>query len=175
VETIPGKGPGEREGTRQQDGASAALDTRAELAKPGAAQLSRRSVLESALVAVGGAGLLGAVAPILRYLSPPPDATRSGPIEIPFERLALWEPERIVVAGRPGYVLRMPNGIRAFSGVCTHLGCVVRWQRGRREFFCPCHGGRFGPDGRVLGGPLPRPLANLDIRLKDGKVIVPPA
>jgi glycine/D-amino acid oxidase-like deaminating enzyme/nitrite reductase/ring-hydroxylating ferredoxin subunit len=49
--------------------------------------------------------------------------------------------------------------VHAVSPVCTHLGCRVAWNRAERSWDCPCHGSRFGPDGRVLQGPAVRPLA----------------
>jgi glycine/D-amino acid oxidase-like deaminating enzyme/nitrite reductase/ring-hydroxylating ferredoxin subunit len=49
--------------------------------------------------------------------------------------------------------------VHAVSPVCTHLGCRVGWNRAERSWDCPCHGSRFGPDGRVLQGPAVEPLA----------------
>jgi nitrite reductase/ring-hydroxylating ferredoxin subunit len=43
--------------------------------------------------------------------------------------------------------------VHALSPLCTHLGCRVAWNRAERSWDCPCHGSRFGPDGRVLQGP----------------------
>lgn len=57
-----------------------------------------------------------------------------------------------------------------FSATCSHLGCTVTWHAEQALFRCPCHGGRFGPDGRVLGGPPPAPLAVLDATSRDGTI-----
>lgn len=56
--------------------------------------------------------------------------------------------------------LRLPTAVsmsrgveRRVSGVCSHLGGIVRWNDAERSWDCPLHGSRFGPDGRVLEGP----------------------
>jgi glycine/D-amino acid oxidase-like deaminating enzyme/nitrite reductase/ring-hydroxylating ferredoxin subunit len=46
------------------------------------------------------------------------------------------------------------------SAVCTHLGCIVQWNSLEMSWDCPCHGSRFGTDGRVLNGPA---LSGLEV------------
>jgi len=45
------------------------------------------------------------------------------------------------------------------SAVCTHVGCIVHWNRFEKCWDCPCHGSQFRPDGSVLNAPAIRPLA----------------
>jgi menaquinol-cytochrome c reductase iron-sulfur subunit len=58
----------------------------------------------------------------------------------------------------------------AFAVDCTHLGCPVRWEPGAQLFLCPCHGGVYYSDGRVAGGPPPRPLVRYSVRVRQGQV-----
>jgi Rieske Fe-S protein len=55
--------------------------------------------------------------------------------------------------------------IRALSATCTHLGCQVQWDAKGKKFRCPCHGGVYAADGRVLEGPPPRPLDTIEARI----------
>jgi len=48
--------------------------------------------------------------------------------------------------------------LHVFSPVCTHLGCIVHWNAAAATWDCPCHGGRYLPDGSVLYGPPVRGL-----------------
>jgi menaquinol-cytochrome c reductase iron-sulfur subunit len=53
----------------------------------------------------------------------------------------------------------------AFAVNCTHLGCPVRWVADADLFMCPCHGGVYYSDGKVAGGPPPRPLHTYPCRV----------
>lgn len=68
----------------------------------------------------------------------------------------------IVAQPRSGHVV-------AFSAVCTHRGCTVA--PGEDALECPCHGSTYDlATGENTGGPAPRPLATLRVRVVDGVV-----
>jgi len=71
-----------------------------------------------------------------------------------------------------GILVNLPNkGLVAYSDVCTHLSCAVLYQPSEREFFCPCHEGRFdAATGNVLGGPPTRPLPEIQISISGDTV-----
>jgi glycine/D-amino acid oxidase-like deaminating enzyme/nitrite reductase/ring-hydroxylating ferredoxin subunit len=48
--------------------------------------------------------------------------------------------------------------LHELDAVCTHLGCIVRFDRHEQTWNCPCHGSRFALDGTVLDGPASTPL-----------------
>ena len=62
------------------------------------------------------------------------------------------------------------KGLIAFSPVCTHLGCYVNWDNNRKEFLCPCHGGRYNSEGQVIAGPPPKSLTRLPYKIEASKI-----
>lgn len=63
------------------------------------------------------------------------------------------------VRGRMLAVSRGEDGqLTTRSAVCSHMGCIVRWNAAERSWDCPCHGSRFGRTGDVITGPATAPL-----------------
>jgi menaquinol-cytochrome c reductase iron-sulfur subunit len=67
-----------------------------------------------------------------------------------------------------------PNEYIAVSTRCAHLGCPVRFYDAAGTFICPCHGGVYDFEGKVIGGPPVRPLDRFQTRVEGGQVQVGP-
>lgn len=74
--------------------------------------------------------------------------------------------------GKKAILINLDGKIKAFSQICTHLGCTVEWRPDKKEFYCPCHEGRFDVEGRVLSGPPPRPLDEFEVVVEENLVYV---
>jgi menaquinol-cytochrome c reductase iron-sulfur subunit len=146
---------------------------------------SRRTFLARIGLALSGVAAFLAGIPFIGFLFSPviedvPEAWRRvGDVgEFPLgETLMVTyvDPEPLPWAGFAGYSAawvrqEAPGQFVAFSMYCTHTGCPITWSRGAQMFLCPCHGGSFHRDGRVAGGPPPRPLERLPIRVRNGRV-----
>ncbi|HEX3768493.1 MAG TPA: Rieske 2Fe-2S domain-containing protein, partial [Puia sp.] len=57
--------------------------------------------------------------------------------------------------------------IHAVSPVCTHLKCIVQWNKTEKTWDCPCHGARYSIDGKVLTGPSTIPLTVIPAEIKE--------
>lgn len=70
-------------------------------------------------------------------------------------------------------VLPQQGAFTVFDTECTHLGCMVTWRSEEQQFYCPCHGGIFDPQGRPVSGPVSEPLRQLPARVSaDGELQV---
>jgi cytochrome b6-f complex iron-sulfur subunit len=110
-------------------------------------------------LAAGGAVVLTADFLHPRVLFEPPTRFTIGPPEVvEVGKVLTNETFR-------AYIIRRPEGFHALSSVCTHLGCVTRYQPDEGLIVCPCHGSRFSLEGEVLAGPAPRSLLWLQMGL----------
>jgi len=61
---------------------------------------------------------------------------------------------------------------KAFSAICTHMGCTVGSVSGGL-IKCPCHGSQYSiQDGSVKGGPAPQPLPAKQVTVSGDEIVV---
>jgi menaquinol-cytochrome c reductase iron-sulfur subunit len=148
---------------------------------------NRRSFLARLAGVFVGAGAAAASWPLLRSLVPnilyePPKRFRVGHPDRLQQGVTFLDEHRI-------YLLRSGSSFHAISGVCTHLGCTVKFAPFARpqektvrkvtftslgEFHCPCHGSKFHGDGTNYAGPAPKPLKwyRLEISRAHGDLVI---
>jgi Rieske Fe-S protein len=59
--------------------------------------------------------------------------------------------------------------LHRMSAICTHLGCIVGWNKAASTWDCPCHGSRFDAHGRVLNGPAATDLDTIQSPALQGR------
>jgi len=151
--------------------------------------MTRRTTMNNILVASVGISVLGLAAPYLSFFVPPGTGGGSGgtvakdalgnDITVASWKASHLGDSRELVQGLKGdatYLILDENknlADFALNAVCTHLGCVVPWNKAENKFMCPCHGSQYNKEGKVIRGPAPLSLA-LAHREEDssGKVIL---
>lgn len=139
--------------------------------------VSRRQFMGLALVGSVLATLAGMLTPIIGYLWPPARAAGSVGERVLAGTADEFPPNSgkvVSVNNKPVIVVNTETGgVKAFSAVCTHLGCIVYWHEKRAVIQCPCHDGRFNPvNGRVIMGPPPAPLAEYSVQVYGDEIYV---
>lgn len=140
------------------------------------ASVSRRGflkVLKQVFVATGIAVLVG---PIVAFFWP------AKLEEMPSEPKAVGPDDSIPIGnsitlpfGRyPALVIHVPeSGVVAYSAVCTHFACVVKWNPESEMIECPCHEGYFDPkDGSVISGPPPEALTPIRVFTENNTLFI---
>ncbi len=118
-----------------------------------------------------GAGVLG-----LSFLRAPSSERRPGERQLrcgSFSSLAVGEARLVRAGAEPVFVVRVSEAqITAVSAVCTHLRCVLKWDRDKGTIQCPCHDGAFDRTGNVLSGPPKKPLPQYPAEIRADEIIV---
>jgi Rieske Fe-S protein len=113
--------------------------------------------------------------PVARYLIPPrsPEAATRRVIAARKDELAPGSFKIFPFGGQPGILIRTSEGgYKAFTAVCTHLGCTVQLKAGARSIWCACHNGQYDLDGRNVSGPPPRPLEQFVVHESGNDIVV---
>ncbi|HEY3334593.1 MAG TPA: Rieske (2Fe-2S) protein [Candidatus Limnocylindrales bacterium] len=145
-------------------------------APPSSDVRSRRQVLRW----LGGLTLFSSIAmiltPVVGFLVPPKGGRAAGGGKILVGTTADIPPGGgavVAMGSKPAIIVNTDQGVKAFSAICTHLGCVVAWNDMVGVIQCPCHDGRFDPNsGAVVSGPPPAPLPPLTVSVEGDQIFL---
>ena len=129
--------------------------------------------------AVLGTGVVATIAsfiyPAIRYVIPPPvsESTNLTVVAAKVGQLKDNAGKVFKFGSQPAILIHIPGGeYRAFTAVCTHLGCTVQYRADLHEIWCPCHNGKYDLHGRNVSGPPPRPLTEFKVHIQGEDIVV---
>ena len=137
--------------------------------------ITRRSFIKVIHRVLAFTGLAVLTGPIVAFFYPPKlEETPSEPVLVGASyELEVGQSKTVRFGRYPALVIHTPEGLRAYSAVCTHFACIVKWDQDLEQIVCPCHEGYFDPlDGHVISGPPPTSLEPLAVNLIDDEIFV---
>ena len=150
-------------------------------------ETNRRSFFTRATQALGALLAGGLGLPAIFYLLKSPNTVAPGgyidvadlnqlkprvPEEVSFQRVRKdgW---KLIAEKSTAWVVKLSDSeVVAYSPGCTHLGCAYHWEPTKNEFICPCHTTSFSIEGKVLGGPAPRPLDRYPVKTQGDRLLI---
>ncbi|MFC6998736.1 FAD-dependent oxidoreductase [Rufibacter roseus] len=79
------------------------------------------------------------------------------------DEIPVGEGKNVEIDGKNYGAYRDHSGhLHVVSAMCTHMGCVVHWNKSETSWDCPCHGSRFDFEGKVLEGPAYYNLSKME-------------
>lgn len=135
--------------------------------------MKRRKFLKAVLAIFGLTSLVSFAYPLLRFLAPPSGEARIKKLVIEKVEVPIGGSKNIVFNDMPAIVINTPErGLIAFSRVCTHLGCLIEYEKDKHQLLCPCHAGTYDLEGNVVSGPPPKPLPRLPLKVEGENIVI---
>lgn len=136
---------------------------------------SRRRFVEWLLGTTLGAVALSVLYPVFRFVIPPEvaESATNGVLAGTLSQMPSNTGKVFRFGSKPALLIRLPSGdVRAFTAICTHLGCTVEYRPDLQQIWCPCHNGFYSLQGVNVAGPPPRALEEYAVAVSDDKVWV---
>ncbi len=134
---------------------------------------NRREFLQKVLAVLGLTTLASFAYPFYKYFSPKTEGAGAKQLVLSKKEIPAGDAKDIIINNTPALLINRPDkGFIAMSRVCTHLGCLVDYQKDKHRLLCPCHGGTYDLAGNVLSGPPPRPLLQFPVKVEGDSVII---
>jgi cytochrome b6-f complex iron-sulfur subunit len=135
--------------------------------------MQRRGFLKL-LTSILGLSALGAFAyPLFRFLLPVESLARARSVTLAKSEVPVDATKDLMIGPTPVVIINTKDkGFIAFSKVCTHLGCLVKYDKEKLLFICPCHAGIFDLEGNVISGPPPKPLQKFAVKVEGDNLVI---
>jgi len=137
--------------------------------------VNRRSFFEKLFKIVMGLWGLSFLGIVFSYIRPPREAASEEKVKRvgPLSEIPVGSAQFVADRREPLWVIRPANEeLIALPATCTHLRCILQWDKDSGRLVCPCHAGAFDLNGNVVAGPPPRPLQSLRVETRGGIVYV---
>jgi len=147
---------------------------------PDAAELSRRAFMDRSVKAIAAFIGISLGVPALGYLISPALQQQAGQwlklghtsqvkagvptlFTVTVDKTTGWVQAEITLS----FFVYTQDGVNfsVMSNICPHLGCQTHWDDASGVILCPCHGGQFDAEGRVIAGPPPLPLKRVAFQI----------
>ncbi len=141
--------------------------------KQGGLEVTRRRFLSFLFGLATAIGLGAFVAPLVRYAYPVIKPEEYPKVKVASVSDVTSEGVRFDYQDVPSELIQLKDkSFAAYSLVCTHLGCIVKWEANNHIFHCPCHGGKFDETGKNISGPPPKPLTKYKTSVQGNDIYV---
>jgi len=135
--------------------------------------MNRRRFLRLLLAVLGSTAIVSLTYPFVRFLAPPGAAAKAQKLALKKDEIPVGEAKNVIFNSVPTLVINRPGkGFIAISKVCTHLGCLVEYEKEKNRLLCPCHAGIFDLEGNVVSGPPPAPLTKFPVLVEGENVVI---
>jgi cytochrome b6-f complex iron-sulfur subunit len=135
--------------------------------------MERRQLLKTSLAFLGTTTLISFVYPASKFLVRPKSRVPDAPLTINKDEIPTGTAKEFVFNETPLVVInRRGSGFIALSRVCTHLGCLVGYDKFNDKLVCPCHAGEFDLEGRVLSGPATKSLQRYSLKITTDQITI---
>lgn len=146
-----------------------------------------RRLVNYSLLALVGSGVYFSVETMFQSLEPPKKARLDAATFIDTDALPLNEVSFFTWQKKPLFILKKDDSLildakrdvkigeyyyTIMIGICTHLGCVPKYDANTTLFVCPCHNGQFDQNGNPIQAPVTKPLVIPPFKIQNNTIIV---